>query len=148
MRQLALYRLEGHLFEGHVFSIESLLQIFSAILLSTSPTLIGLSPGSLSNEINLHAANDSRDSEFIIFSKPSLLTNSTNALRISDDAVLNERDVNFFLQLSASRPDGPDSSFVSIAAFKRKDYPYLHILLAEQVVSVLAIIFLGVGVVH
>ena len=65
--------------------------------------------------------NNSRDSLFFISSKQSLLTNSANVLRKSDDAVPNERDVRIFLQPSASRLDGPDPPFVSIAAFKMRD---------------------------
>ena len=64
--------------------------------------------------------NDSRDYAFFISSKQSLLTNSGNVLGKSDDAVPNERDVRIFLQPSASRPDGPDPPFVSIAAFKMR----------------------------
>ena len=63
----------------------------------------------------------------------------------SDDAVLNERYVKIFLQSSSSRPDGPDPPFVSIAASKMRAYPYLHVLLVEQVVSALPIIFRGGG---
>ena len=55
---------------------------------------MGLRPGCLSNEINLHAMNDSRDSEFFLY---SLLENSANILRSSDDAVPNECDVRIFL---------------------------------------------------
>ena len=69
----------------------------------------------------MHAMNDSRDSAFFISSKQSLLTNSANVLRKSDDTVSNERDVRIFLQPSASRPDGQDPPFVSIAAFKMRD---------------------------
>ena len=116
---------------------------FPAIFLSTSPTPIGLSPGHLSNEINLHVMNDSRDSAFFIFSKQNLLTNSANVLRKSDDAVPNERDVRIFLQPSASRPDGSKPPFYRIAAFKMRAHPYLHIQLGEQVLSVLGIILLG-----
>ena len=58
---------------------------------------------------------------FFIFSKQSLLINSANVLRNSDDAVPNERDVRIFLQLSALRLDGADPPFVSIAAFKMRD---------------------------
>ena len=57
---------------------------------------MGLRPGCLSNEINLHAMNDSRDSEFFLSSKHSLLENSANILRSSDDAVPNECDVRIF----------------------------------------------------
>ena len=58
---------------------------------------------------------------FFIFSKQSLLINSANVLRNSDDAVPNERDVRIFLQLSALRLDGADPPFVSIVAFKMRD---------------------------
>ena len=51
----------------------------------------------------------------------SLLTNNPNVLRKWDDAVPNERDIRIFLQPSASRPDGPDPPFISIAAFKMRD---------------------------
>ena len=40
---------------------------------------------------------------------------------ISDNVVPNERHVKIFLQPSASKPDDPDSPFVSIAAFKMRD---------------------------
>ena len=84
---------------------------------------MGLRPGYLSNEINLHAMNDSRDSEFFLSSKHSLLANSANILRSSDDAVPNECNVmlRFFFQPTASRPDDPDLPFVSIAALKTRD---------------------------
>ena len=75
----------------------------------------------LSNGINLHAMNDSRDSAFFISSTQSLLANSANILCSSNNAVLNEPDVRIFLQPSASRPDGPDPPFVSIATFKMRD---------------------------
>ena len=65
--------------------------------------------------------NDSRDSAFFISSKQSLLTKSTNVLRKSDDAAPNEHDIRIFLQPSASRPDGPNPCFVSIAAFRMRD---------------------------
>ena len=65
--------------------------------------------------------NDSRYSVFLIFSKQSLLTNSANVLHKSDDSVPNERDVKIFLLPLASRTDGPDPPFVSIAAFKMRD---------------------------
>ena len=116
---------------------------FPEILLSTFPTPIGLSPDRLSNGINLHAMNDSRDYAFFISSKQSLLTNSGNVLGKSDDAVPNERDVRIFLQPSASRPDGSKPPFYRIAAFKMRAHPYLHIQLGEQVLSVLGIILLG-----
>ena len=119
-----------------------IIAVLPAIHLSTS-TPIGLSPDRLSNGINLHAMNDFRDSAFFISSKHSLLTNSANVLRKSDDAVPNERDVRIFLQPSASRPDGSKPPFYRIAAFKMRAHPYLHIQLGEQVLSVLGIILLG-----
>ena len=58
-----------------------------------------------------------REILLIISSKQSLLKNSANLVRKSDDAVANERDFRIFLQVSASRPDGPDLPFVGITAF-------------------------------
>ena len=61
----------------------------------------------------------------------SLFTNSANVLRKSDDAVPNERNVRIFsttisVKARWSRstfwPDGPDPPFVSIAAFKMRDW--------------------------
>ena len=92
--------------------------------------------------IDPHAINDSRNSAFFIFSKQSFLKNSANVLRKSDNAAPNERDIRIFLQPSTSRPDDPDPYFVSIDAFKMRDHPYLHILLAAQVLSVLALTLL------
>ena len=54
----------------------------------------------------------------------------------SDNAVSNERDVRIFLQQSASRPDGLDSPFVNIAAFKMRN--------SSISMWVLAIILFGV----
>ena len=94
---------------------------FPTILLSTSPSC--LSPGRLSNMINLHAMNDSRDSVFLMLFDQSLSTSSANVLHNSDDAVAvpKERDVKIFLQPPASRPDGPDPPFVSTAALKMRN---------------------------
>ena len=60
---------------------------------------------------------------FFLSSKHSLLANSANILRSSDDAVPNECNVmlRFFFQPTASRPDDPDLPFVSIAALKTRD---------------------------
>ena len=76
---------------------------------------------------------------FLSLLSKSLLKNSANVLRKSDNAVPNERDIRIFLQPSTSRPDDPDPHFVSTDAFKMRDHPYLHILLAAQVLSVLAL---------
>ena len=75
----------------------------------------------MSNEINLHATNDSRDSAFLIFSKQSLLTNIVYVLLNSDDDALSYCDVKAFFRSSPSRADSSDPHFVSIAAFKTRD---------------------------
>ena len=64
--------------------------------------------------INLLATSDSMDSIFLIYSKQSFLTNNANVLRNSDDDVPNEPEVKFFLQLSASRPDGIDPPILTL----------------------------------
>ena len=75
------------------FLFSRIIAAFPAFLLCTSPTPICLSPGCLSNAINLHATNYSRDYAFLLRSQQSLLTNSANVLCNSDDAVPNKCDV-------------------------------------------------------
>lgn len=75
------------------------------------------SPSHSSNGINLHRSNDSRCSLFRIYSQKSRLTNSTNIFRNSLDTVPNEREIKFFFQPSASRPNGPDPIVLKINGF-------------------------------
>ena len=117
---------------------------FPAILLSTSPTPIGLSPGHLFNEINLHAMNDSRDSAFFTSSKQGLLTNSVNVLRKSMMLFQINVMLGFFSNHERQGQMVLIHLLLALLFSKWGTHPYLHTLLSGQVVQVPAKILLGV----
>ena len=97
--------------------LNNIITALTAILRSTSPTSIGLSPGFLSSEVSLQATNDSNDDGDSSSSTHNFLINWANVLRKSNVAVPKAREVKILLQPSASRPDDPDHAFVNIEAF-------------------------------
>ena len=88
-----------------------------AILCSTSPKSIGLSPDFLSSGIGLQARNDSKDVGDSSSSTHKFLINWAKVLRKSNVAIQKAREVKILRQPSASRPDGPDPPFVNIEAY-------------------------------
>ena len=86
------------------------------ILLSTSPTQIGLKPGYFSNGINLLAVKASRDYVDCSSCEQSFLMKFAKTLRGSFDEFQNFLEFNILFQPSVSRSDGPEPSLVNIAA--------------------------------
>ena len=96
--------------------LHNIITTLPVILLSTSPTQIGLKPGYFSNGINLLAVKASRDYVDCSSSEQSFLRKFAKTLRRSLDEFPICLEFNTLLQPSASRNDGPEPSFVNIAA--------------------------------
>ena len=115
---------------------------FLAILLSTSPTPIGPGPDSLSNGINLHAMNDSRDSVFFISSKSF----KNSAILFNFPMMLFQMNVmlGFFSNHQCQNKIVEIPLLLALLLSKWGTHSYLHIPLGKQVVSVLSIMLLAV----
>ena len=91
------------------------------ILLRTSPTPIGLSPGFLSNGINLQARSTSRELSLISSLHCFLITfASAERKSLLHSPYTGTLDVKGFLHPSASIPDGPEPPLVICAAFNTR----------------------------